>query len=59
MIESTDPFSGLSKVKMFMTHLFSKPLYVRYTSDFEIEIEEKGKVDKVRGKGIYEIMLLH
>lgn len=58
MIESTDPFTGVSKFKMFLTHLFSKPAYVRYNSDLEMEIEINGKDTKVKGKGLYEIMIL-
>lgn len=59
LIESIDPFTGSSRWKMFWVHLFGNPRYVRYNADLEMEIMETGKTQKLKGNGLYEIMILH
>lgn len=58
MIEHADPFADEPKIKQFLVKLFSKPLYVRYNADLELDLMLKGKKDHKTGKGLYEIMIL-
>jgi len=58
LIESIDPLGNETGLKKIISHLFSKPLYVRYNADLELSVEENGKKDSKKGKGLYEIMIL-
>lgn len=59
LIESADPYQGESVVRKILAHLFSKPRYVRYNADLEIEIDTLEVKDIKAGKSLYEIMILH
>lgn len=59
LIESTDPTKDSKKSLVSRAlGMFSNPLYVRYNSDFEIDIDLKNKKEKKTGESLYEIMIL-
>ncbi len=59
LIESADPMGGETGFRKFWSHLFSKPLYVRYNANLKMDIKLENIKDKKDGSGLYEIMILH
>lgn len=59
LIESVDPVQPPTGIKKLIDRFMTKPLYVRYNSDLELNVTQHGKTDTQKGTSLYEIMILH